>query len=109
MYLAAQIYAIPQPNAPPITIPHHIPCSPIPNVNASKYANTDMNSTSLITVSINDVSPFPIPWNTELAAIPNGTTIKNRHITWRNAAIDGAMKALAEEYANIEEIYGANT
>ena len=49
------------PKAPPITIPHHIPCSPIPRTNDKKYANTEMNRTSLITVSINDVTPFPYP------------------------------------------------
>ena len=67
-----------------------------------------MKSTSLITVSINDVMPFPIPWNIEPAVIPSGTIIKKRHITWRNAAIEGAINALWDEYAKIDAIFEAN-
>lgn len=108
MYLFAQKYAIAHPDAPPITIPHQTPEDPKPSVNANKYANTEMNRTSLITVRVNDVIPLPIAWNIELAVIPSGTTIKNRHITCRNAAIDGAIEALWDEYANMLAILDAN-
>ena len=36
MNLVAQINAIKHPKAPPITIPHQTPCSPIPRTNETK-------------------------------------------------------------------------
>ena len=90
----AHTNAIAQPKAPLLLFPTILHASPIPRTNDRKYANTEMKKTSLITVSINDVTPLPIPWNIELATIPNGTIIRKRHITCKNAAIDGAINEL---------------
>lgn len=53
---------------------------------------------------MNDVVPFPIPWNTFPADAPNGTYNMNRHISCKNPAINGASCALDSEYENINAI-----
>lgn len=100
-------YAITDPINPPSNIPQYIPNSPILNTNPSIYEKINTSINSLKSVNMNDVVPFPTPWNTFPADAPNGTYNMNRHINCKNPAMSGANCALDSEYENITAICDA--
>lgn len=98
-----------EPIIAPRFIPQYTPCSPILNRNINATANTIDSKNSLIAVNISENVPFPSPWNTDEAAVPNGIANRNIHKILNVSMINGDKFELVDEYENINEIGSANT